>query len=110
MCDSSLYFADSVKQNTVLPEAVSYWEEALMVRKTESVIRLSRYNNTRISCLCTVRFPKNIFCLHFRKCRNNQVFLVPNDPHPYCMNACEAATMCGEVQVPEHHLEVIYKN
>lgn len=34
------------------------------------------------------------------------MFLVPNDPHPYCMNACEAATMCGEVQVPEHHLEV----
>ena len=29
-------------QNTVLPEAVSYWEQALMVRKTESVIRLSR--------------------------------------------------------------------
>jgi len=68
--------------NTVLPDAVSYWEQALMVRKTESVIRLSR------------------------KCRNNQVFLVPNDPHPYCMNACEQVTMCGEVPVPEHHLEV----
>ena len=53
-----------------------------MVRKTESVIRLSR------------------------KCRNNQVFLVPNDPHPYCMNACEPVTMCGEVPVPHHHLEV----
>lgn len=66
----------------MLPEAVSYWEQALMVRKTESVIRLSR------------------------KCRNNQVFLVPNDPHPYCMNACEQVTMCGEVPVPEHHLEV----
>ena len=22
------------------------------------------------------------------------------------MNACEPVTMCGEVQVPEHHLEV----
>ena len=31
---------------------------------------------------------------------------MPNDPHPYCMNACEASTMCGEVEVPEHHLEV----
>lgn len=83
--DTSVYKLDEAMfeliNNTVLPEAVSYWERALMVRKTESVIRLSR------------------------KCRNNQVFLVPNDPHPYCMNACEAATMCGEVQVPEHHLE-----
>ena len=31
---------------------------------------------------------------------------MPNDPHPYCMNACEQVTMCGEVPVPEHHLEV----
>lgn len=36
-----------IEQNTVLPEAVSYWEDALMVRKTESVIRLSRYVGSR---------------------------------------------------------------
>ena len=50
----------------------------------------------RVRLACAVR----------SKCKNNQVFLVPNDPHPYCMNACEPVTMCGEVQVPEHHLEV----
>jgi len=41
-----------------------------------------------------------------RKCENNQVFYRKGDAYPYCKNACEARTMCGEVQVPEHHLEV----
>eukprot|EP00095_Tigriopus_kingsejongensis_P009354 snap_masked-scaffold488_size158317-processed-gene-0.2 protein:Tk09354 transcript:snap_masked-scaffold488_size158317-processed-gene-0.2-mRNA-1 annotation:"conserved hypothetical protein" len=68
--------------NTVLPEAVTYWSKALRVRKTESRIRLNR------------------------KCEQNQVFFKTGDPHPYCKNACEARTMCGEVQVPEDHLEV----
>lgn len=30
-------------QNTILPQAVHFWEQALMVRKTENVIRLNRY-------------------------------------------------------------------
>ena len=30
-------------QDTVLPEAVTYWSKALRVRKTENRIRLSRY-------------------------------------------------------------------
>ena len=29
-------------QNTVLPEAVQFWEKALMVRETKATIRLSR--------------------------------------------------------------------
>lgn len=29
-------------QATVLPEAVSFWEKALMVRETKAVIRLNR--------------------------------------------------------------------
>jgi leishmanolysin-like peptidase len=41
-----------------------------------------------------------------RKCEQNQVFFKSGDPHPYCKNSCEALTMCGEVQVPEEHLEV----
>ena len=41
-----------------------------------------------------------------RKCEQNQVFFKTGDPHPYCKNACEAHTMCGEVEVPEEHLEV----
>lgn len=30
-------------QNTILPEAVHFWERALMVRETKSTIRLNRY-------------------------------------------------------------------
>ncbi|XP_021940334.1 leishmanolysin-like peptidase [Zootermopsis nevadensis] len=84
--DESVYRLDREKfeliNNTILPEAVHFWEMALMVRKTNSVIRLNR------------------------KCENNQVFYRKGEPYPYCKNACEERTMCGEVQVPEHHLEV----
>ncbi|XP_050546786.1 leishmanolysin-like peptidase [Daktulosphaira vitifoliae] len=83
--DESVYRLTEEKfqliNNTILPEAVRFWEQALMVRKTENVIRLNR------------------------KCLNNQVFYRKGDPHPYCKNACEDRTMCGEVQVPEEHLE-----
>ena len=34
------------------------------------------------------------------------MFFKSGDPHPYCKNECEPRTMCGEVQVPEEHLEV----
>uniref|UniRef100_A0A8D9EHY5 Leishmanolysin-like peptidase n=1 Tax=Cacopsylla melanoneura TaxID=428564 RepID=A0A8D9EHY5_9HEMI len=84
--DRSMYRLDAEKfqliNNTVLPEAVHFWEQALMVRKTEKVIRLNR------------------------KCENNQVFYRKGDPHSYCKNSCEPKTMCGEVEVPEEHLEV----
>nr|CAD7589813.1 unnamed protein product [Timema genevievae] len=44
--DDSVYRLDAEKfeliNNTVLPEAVQFWERALMVRKTSSVIRLNR--------------------------------------------------------------------
>ena len=46
---------------------------------------------------------RDFFC---RKCEQNQVFFKSGDPHPYCKNACEEHTMCGEVEVPEEHLEV----
>lgn len=42
----------------------------------------------------------------FRRCPNQQVFYKADDPHPYCKVECEARTMCGEVQVPEEHLDV----
>lgn len=32
----------SLFQDTVLPEAVQFWEQALMVRETKGVIRLNR--------------------------------------------------------------------
>ena len=47
----------------------------------------------------------NIFT-NFRKCQQNQVFFKSDSKHPYCKNACETTTMCGEVRVPEEHLEV----
>ena len=34
----------------------------------------------------------------------SQVFFKSDSLHPYCKNACEANTMCGEVRVPEEHL------
>lgn len=84
--DESVYRLEEEKfqliNNTVLPEAVHFWEQALMVRRTENVIRLNR------------------------KCKNNQVFFRKGDKYSYCKNACEQRTMCGEVQVPEDHLEV----
>ena len=41
-----------------------------------------------------------------RKCQQNQVFFKSDSRHPYCKNACESLTMCGEVKVPEDHLDV----
>ncbi|KAK7869707.1 hypothetical protein R5R35_011777 [Gryllus longicercus] len=86
--DESVYRLDQEKfaliNDTVLPEAVRFWEAALMVRKAEDVIRLNR------------------------KCENNDVFYLGNDPRPFCKNACESVTMCGEVPVPEEHLEACH--
>ena len=60
-------------------------------------------------CLTFLHFLKSTFPFpqkYNRKCEQNQVFFKTGDPHPYCKNACEAHTMCGEVEVPEEHLEV----
>lgn len=35
-------------QNTILPEAVQFWEQTLMVRKTKEVIRLNRYESNGV--------------------------------------------------------------
>ncbi|KAF6217234.1 hypothetical protein GE061_001588 [Apolygus lucorum] len=68
--------------STVLPEALDFWQQALMVRRTESVIRLNR------------------------KCENNKIFFRKGEPYSYCKNTCETRTLCGEVEVPEEHLDV----
>ncbi|CAK9806829.1 Leishmanolysin-like peptidase [Anthophora quadrimaculata] len=82
--DESVYRLDDEKldliNNTILPEAVHFWERALMVRETKSTIRLSR------------------------KCESNQVFV--KDHHTHCIDTCRPTTMCGEVVVPEDHLDV----
>lgn len=67
--------------HTILPDALAYWEKTLNVRPTLAPIRLSR------------------------KCPNNQAFSKDNDPHLYCNEYCENVTSCGEVVVPEEHLE-----
>ncbi|CAH0757706.1 unnamed protein product [Diatraea saccharalis] len=88
----SIFYDDSVYRlelekfvlinNTILPEAVKFWEEALKVRKTGGPIRLNR------------------------KCPTRQVFVRGGRSH--CIDACNAETMCGEVRVPEHHLNPCY--
>nr|XP_034194018.1 leishmanolysin-like peptidase [Osmia lignaria] len=82
--DESVYRLDDEKldliNNTILPEAVHFWERALMVRETKGIIRLSR------------------------KCESSQVFV--KDHHTHCINNCRPITMCGDVVVPENHLDV----
>ncbi|XP_022901692.1 leishmanolysin-like peptidase [Onthophagus taurus] len=81
--DHSVYRLDGEKfdliNNTILPRAVSFWEEALYVRKVEDVILLTR------------------------KCNDSNVFVKNNLTH--CIDACKEKTMCGEVELPEHHLD-----
>ncbi|XP_024887665.1 leishmanolysin-like peptidase [Temnothorax curvispinosus] len=82
--DESVFRLDDEKldliNNTILPEAVHFWERALMVRETKSTIRLNR------------------------KCESSQVFV--KDHHTHCIDTCRPVTMCGEVRVPEDHLDV----
>ncbi|KAJ0184254.1 hypothetical protein K1T71_000677 [Dendrolimus kikuchii] len=84
--DHSVYRLEPEKfvmiNNTILPEAVKFWERALKVRKTGGPIKLSR------------------------KCPTRQVFVRKGRSH--CINACNAVTMCGEVKVPEEHLNPCY--
>ncbi|XP_043668427.1 leishmanolysin-like peptidase isoform X3 [Vespula pensylvanica] len=82
--DESVFRLDDEKldliNNTILPEAVHFWERALMVRETKNTIRLNR------------------------KCESSQVFV--QDHHTHCIDTCRSTTMCGEVVVPEDHLDV----
>ena len=50
-----------------------------------------------------------MLCFLLRKCEDNQVFYKTNDSLPYCKNRCEEITMCGEVRVPQEHLDVSHK-
>ncbi|XP_072402346.1 leishmanolysin-like peptidase [Diabrotica undecimpunctata] len=81
--DQSVYRLDPKKfkliNDTILPQAVSFWEKALSVRRAESVIRLTR------------------------KCNDSQVFI--NNGSTHCINTCKEKTECGQVEVPEGHLD-----
>lgn len=84
--DDSVYRLEEEKfimiNNTILPEAVTFWEKALKVRKTGGPIKLNR------------------------KCPTRQVFVRGGRSH--CINSCSVETKCGEVTVPEEHLNVCY--
>ncbi|XP_050676870.1 leishmanolysin-like peptidase [Leptidea sinapis] len=84
--DHSVYRLQQEKfemiNKTILPEAVKFWEQALKVRKTGGPIKLNR------------------------KCPTRQVFIRAGRSH--CIDACSRETMCGEVKVPEDHLNECY--
>ncbi|XP_076455819.1 leishmanolysin-like peptidase [Babylonia areolata] len=66
-------------------EAVKFWEKTLKVRATQAPIRLRRQ------------------CLSSRVNYSQQ--------RAYCINQCApaSATVCGEIVIPEEHLEACYK-
>lgn len=45
-----------------------------------------------------------VFSCAYRKCESSQVFV--KDRHTHCIDTCRPVTMCGEVVVPEDHLDV----
>lgn len=48
--------------------------------------------------------PISIIAVTHRKCESTQVFVKNYQTH--CIDSCKAVTMCGEVEVPEKHLDV----
>ncbi|KAE9549719.1 hypothetical protein FO519_007071 [Halicephalobus sp. NKZ332] len=66
--------------SSLLPNAIGFWEQALLIRRTHAPIRLSR------------------------KCRSNHYYLEASEPHPSCVDRCKEVTTCGEIAVPEEHL------
>lgn len=73
----------NVINNTILPQALDYWQKALQVTPLETPIIISR------------------------KCPNHEVLFPPKNPkHQHCIEKCEPKTTCGEVVVPEEHLDV----
>ncbi|XP_074652767.1 leishmanolysin-like peptidase [Tubulanus polymorphus] len=83
--DCSLNDLDKQKkvfiEDVVLPKAVEYWQKTLKVRKTSRNIRL------------------------LRQCSSKYIQYKPGDPYHYCVGGCKNVTMCGDVQVPEEHLD-----
>ncbi|XP_045143491.1 leishmanolysin-like peptidase isoform X2 [Echinops telfairi] len=68
-------------KNKLFPQAISYLERTLQVRRPAGTILLSR------------------------QCATNQYLRKENDPHRYCTGECAEHTKCGPVTVPEEHLQ-----
>lgn len=43
------------------------------------------------------------FVIRFRKCNDTQIFV--KNALTHCIDTCKERTMCGEVEVPEEHLD-----
>uniref|UniRef100_A0A0N4ZY23 Leishmanolysin-like peptidase n=1 Tax=Parastrongyloides trichosuri TaxID=131310 RepID=A0A0N4ZY23_PARTI len=65
--------------STLLPSAITFWEDALLVRGERYPIRLTR------------------------KCQSNSFYL-KNDGTQVCVGGCKEETKCGEVVIPNEHL------
>lgn len=74
-------YRDLLKK-TILPEAIRYWQDTLRVRATRVPIRLRR------------------------KCQTGKV--VYKDQMQYCVGKCAKKTICGDITIPEEHLETCY--
>ncbi|XP_013398644.1 leishmanolysin-like peptidase [Lingula anatina] len=68
-------------KHRLLPAALSYWENTLVVRQTAGPIRLNR------------------------NCSQNDIIYRAGYYPPYCVHGCEQTTYCGHVPVPYDHLE-----
>src|SRR5207237_750278 len=86
--DKSIYDLPAFKRDyindTIIPKAIHYWESALLVRPLSVPIRLSR------------------------KCPDGTAYYPPQlgySPPPHCIVKCEPITRCGEVVIPEEHLD-----
>uniref|UniRef100_T1JG38 Leishmanolysin-like peptidase n=1 Tax=Strigamia maritima TaxID=126957 RepID=T1JG38_STRMM len=118
--------------NKILPAAVKFWEETLRVRPMYSPILLSRSVISTIVCfekinnnstvmvyleiykllerIATSNLGEDYKMIKFisfcRKCEQNKLYYLKNKKHHYCSVSCENETKCGEVVVPEDHLDV----
>jgi len=61
----------------------------------------------RISCVPThVVMTSSLLCC--RQCNSERVRYRDNDLLPYCVDGCSNNTHCGDVIVPDDHLDVCY--
>lgn len=78
-----------------MPQAIEFWEQALLVKPSLAPILLSRYI-----------FAFYLY-LKYRKCKSNHYYLDISETHPLCVDQCRSETNCGEVLIPDKHLFVI---
>lgn len=66
-------------------------------------------NQKKIAQVLRINFTFTSVVLFSRKCPNNKAFFsqsISGEIHQFCVEKCELITTCGEVTVPETHLDV----